>query len=275
MVGAMVAPATKPITPKTMRLGENARAAKPIATAPVPTTVRIHNGVRKCLAPYSSPPVSEPRASAAINTPAMALKPRSSAKPTAEMSSAPNMSPSPSEMSVTPSTAAGILSPRLTPPVSLRRGGSVAVWESNMTMPMSEPTVHTTKPAPGHTAVARMVARAGPPMKSTSSRAPSSAKAEWISLSVLRMLDQRARVREPSGPLTDAMATAIHSIHSGPRVMAVHSASAAPVTYKAVSGIMAARCPKRSAKRAVGTVCSAHTRTPIAATRPAISYELY
>lgn len=60
------------------------------------------------------------------------------------------------------------------------------------------------------------------------------------------MCDQRARVRDPSGPDSDAKTTAHHSIHSGPWVMAVQMARAAPTTCRMVNGHITAAWPKRS-----------------------------
>ncbi len=218
---------------------------------------------------------------APISAPEMDLYPNSSAKPTVAMSPAPKTSPSPVAMSDTAMTAAGRRRPR--PPdlvepaaplecaVARRRGGSVEVCANRMAEPTRQPTRHTTRPAPGQMVVVTMVASAGPPMKSTSSSAPSREKAVWMSRSECSRWDQRARVREPNGPVSEAMPAARSSSHSGPRFMAVQIASTVPAVKSASSGTMAARWPQRSTSWAEGMVCAAHTMMPTAATRPAIS----
>ena len=60
MVGAMVAPAKKPMTEKISRLGAMPSNPKPTAKSPAKITVRFHSGAFQWREPYHSPPSSEP-----------------------------------------------------------------------------------------------------------------------------------------------------------------------------------------------------------------------
>ena len=195
------------------------------------------------------------------------------AKATVEMSSAPNIDPRPIAMNAVAITPAGTRNPRPAVP-TLRTGGSVRRSRSSKVSPMTFATTATTRPDAGCTAYAMAVAKAGPATKSTSSSAPSSEKAVWICSSESRMCDQRARVSDPRGPETEEMPAPSHSSHSGPRIIAVATSSTIPATKRTAKGIMA-RWPLRSMSLAVGSVWSAHTATPTAATRPAISHLPY
>ncbi len=209
-----------------------------------------------------------------MTRPAHLSWPISLAKATVEISKAPNIAPSATATPAAAMIAAGTWRPR--PPVSPSpcTGGSVSRCARSKAIPPTMPIAANTSPDAGCTVYARAVTTAGPATKRTSSKAPSSENAVWMSSSLSRMCDHLARVSEPSGPESDAIATPSHSKGSGPRVMAVAIKMMVPITNSAVSGIII-RCPLRSTHRAVGSVCRAHTMTPTATTRPAISQRSY
>ncbi len=173
--------------------------------------------------PNTVDPMAMDRPRMPIRVPPSTGTPTSSAQPMAVTSKAPNRPPIATKASVTGSTSTGGNTSRRVR-ARVRRaalGGSVRVWASRMTAPITPRSSATASPAPGWTEAASSVTTGGATTKADSSATDSRANAvctRFWSTSAL----QRARTADPRSG-ADAPVRAANRNQSGPRSVDGHN----------------------------------------------------
>ena len=273
-VGAIANPVTNMTAASAHSEFTTKKNETPTASSTMPIANRTHSGCTQRRAPYSRPETSDPAANTARISPAIDLRPSSSANATVATSVAPKIAPIArnTPMSSTMPGAARIDGP----PASWRGvgGGCVRRCSRNHVPPTTVATSGTTMPAVGVTPVASRVAAAGPMMKTSSSSAASSEYAVCSAFESPRSTYvHRARTSEPNCPLTPATTAVTYRTGSGASATSATMSATIPVAQVASAGNIARAWPYRSTARAISGAVIAEETISTADTRPAIAYD--